>query len=114
MINYLEQLNDIPSVKGIILSDKDGIIIDSLMISSINKELLAAMAAKIVTNIENNISSTDEMITSNCIIFTNSVNIFFSILSGLILIIVADTDVNIGEVKIEMSKTIKLLKDEFS
>ncbi|MCK4544110.1 roadblock/LC7 domain-containing protein [candidate division WOR-3 bacterium] len=114
MIKYLEKLNDIPSVKGTILSDKDGIIIESLMSSTLNKELIAAMAAKVALNIESNISSIDNVIASHCIIFTDSVNIFFSILGDLILIMVTDTDINIGFVKIEMNKTINQLKKEFS
>ncbi len=111
---YLDELNEQAFVKGVILSDKDGIIIDSLMSSELNKELLAAMAAKVASNVENNISQVDGNIISQCIIFTDNVNIFFSITKEMILILLADTKANIGAIKLEMAKYIKLFKEELS
>ncbi|MCD6245358.1 roadblock/LC7 domain-containing protein, partial [candidate division WOR-3 bacterium] len=111
---YLESLNEMEYVKGVILSDRDGIIIESLMSTELNKELLAAMAAKVASNIENNISQLEEKLNSQCIIFTDEVNIFFSIMSDVILILLTDTKANIGGIKLNMRKYVDLIRDELS
>jgi len=111
---YLESLNEMEYVKGVILSDRDGIIIESLMSTELNKELLAAMAAKVASNIENNISQLEEKLNSQCIIFTDEVNIFFSIMSDIILILLTDTKANIGGIKLNMRKYVDLIRDELS
>ena len=111
---YLEDLNEMEYVKGVILSDNDGIIIDSLMSAKLNKELVAAMAAKVASNIENNISQMNGNFNSQCIIFTDELNIFFSIMQDFILILLTDSRANIGGIKLSMKKYVELLKDELS
>lgn len=109
---YLEDLNEMEFVKGVILSDRDGIIIESLMSTELNRELLAAMAAKVASNIENNISQIEGDLNSQCIIFTDKIDIFFSIRGDIILILLTDTKANIGGVKLDMIKYIDLIEDE--
>lgn len=109
MKEVLERINSISGVKGSMVVGKDGIIIESNALSSVDSELLAAMVAKVGKEMEDRINA-----RKNFLVTVNGEKgiIVFGVEEDFILAVIARKDTNVGGLRLEIKEGIKKIKEE--
>ncbi|RKZ21952.1 hypothetical protein DRQ18_03565 [bacterium] len=109
MKEVLERINSISGVKGSMVVGKDGIIIESSALSSVDSDLLAAMVAKVGKEMEERINA-----RKNFMVTVNGEGgiILFGVEEDFILAVIARKDANIGGLRLEIKKGIEKIKEE--
>ena len=102
----LNEVNKIPSIRGSVVIGKDGIPIKSNLMSDVDETKVSAMIASMSKDIENSLrqKTTGHIFVS---LYTTDGDIFFVSTKECILAVVTGENINVGSVRIALTKHIK-------
>lgn len=106
MYNVLGELNKTTGVKGSMLVGSDGIIIAADLDSQLEDETVGAMSASIVTSVAKAMERLKGEAPSQVTVEAEAGKVFLADAGMGILTVIADKEVNIGLVRLEMKNAI--------
>ncbi len=113
MYQILENLNKTSGISGSMIVGKDGIVIAADLNTQVNEEAIGALAASITSNIQKSLQRLDSSPLIQVSIEADNAKMFFCDAGIGILVVLAEPEVNIGLVRLEMKNAIgKLTKQE--
>jgi hypothetical protein len=113
MYQILESLNKTSGISGSMIVGKDGIVIAADLNTQVNEEAIGALAASITSNIQKSLQRLDSSPLIQVSIEADNAKMFFCDAGIGILVVLAEPEVNIGLVRLEMKNAIsKLTKQE--
>lgn len=111
MKNILNQINDIPGVKGSVVIDKEGLVIASNLMSGLEERTISAMVASIYNQVVKALAPDNEEKIYGVQLLASEGNIIFLCAQHCILIVITETGANIGLVSIKMKASLEHLMD---
>jgi len=112
MYQILEELNKTSGITGSMVVGNDGIVIAADMDTSLEDETVGALAASITTNIQKSLDRLQQTPLAQVTIEANSGKMFFTDAGIGVLVVTAETDVNIGLIRLEIKNAISRLKSD--
>jgi len=106
MYQILEELNKTSGITGSMIVGKDGIVIASDLDTSFEEEAVGALAASITSNIQKSMDRLEQRPLKQITIEANSGKLFFSDAGIGLLVVTAESDVNIGLIRLEIKNAI--------
>lgn len=106
MYNVLSDLNKTSGVRGSMLVGADGIIIAADLESQLEDETVGAMSASIVANVSKAMERLKSETPAQITVEADQGKLFLSDAGVGILTVIADKDVNIGLIRLEMKNAI--------
>jgi len=106
MYNILSDLNKTSGVRGSLLVGSDGIIIAADLESQLEDETVGAMSASIVANVSKAMERLKSETPAQITVEADHGKLFLSDAGVGILTVIADKDVNIGLIRLEMKNAI--------
>jgi predicted regulator of Ras-like GTPase activity (Roadblock/LC7/MglB family) len=106
MYNVLSDLNKTSGVRGSMLVGADGIIIAADLESQLEDETVGAMSASIVANVSKAMERLKSETPAQITVEADHGKLFLSDAGVGILTVIADKDVNIGLIRLEMKNAI--------
>ena len=106
MYNVLSDLNKTSGVQGSMLVGADGIIIAADLESQLEDETVGAMSASIVANVSKAMERLKSETPAQITVEADQGKLFLSDAGVGILTVIADKDVNIGLIRLEMKNAI--------
>ena len=110
MYQVLSELNRTPGITGSMVVGKDGIVIAADLEENLEGDTVGALAASITSNIQ---KSLDRMQTSNLsqvTIEAENAKLFFTDAPVGVLVVTAETDVNLGLIRLEIKNAVSQLQ----
>lgn len=113
MYQILESLNKTSGITGSMVVGKDGIVIAADLKNQVDEEAIGALAASITSNIQKSLERIDSAPLTQVTVEADNGKLFFSDARVGILVVIADPEVNIGLIRLEIKSAIsKLSKQE--
>lgn len=113
MYQILEGMNKTSGIIGSMVVGKDGIVIAADLDTQFDEESIGALAASITTNIQKSLERLNSTPLAQVTIEAENAKMFFSDAKIGVLVVVAEPEVNIGLVRLEIRNAIsKLSKQE--
>lgn len=106
MYQILEDLNKTSGITGSMIVGRDGMVIAADLHTSFEEEAIGALAASITSNIQKSMERLQQASLSQVTIEAASGKLFFSDAQVGILVVTAETDVNIGLIRLEIKNAI--------
>nr|MBN2276708.1 roadblock/LC7 domain-containing protein [candidate division Zixibacteria bacterium] len=106
MYHILEDLNKTSGITGSMIVGKDGIVIASDLDTSFEEEAVGALAASITSNIQKSMDRLEQRPLNQVTIEAGSGKLFFSDAGIGLLVVTAESDVNIGLIRLEIKNAI--------
>jgi predicted regulator of Ras-like GTPase activity (Roadblock/LC7/MglB family) len=106
MYQVLEELNKTSGITGSMIVGKDGIVIASDLDTSFEEEAVGALAASITSNIQKSMDRLQQTPLAQVTIEANSGKLFLSDASVGLLVVTAESDVNIGLIRLEIKNAV--------
>lgn len=107
MKNILNQINDIPGVKGSIVIDKEGLVIASNLMSGLEEKTISALVAVIYAEIVKSLTAGREQDVYGVQLHASGGSIIFLCASYCILIVITESGANMGLISIKMKASIE-------
>jgi len=112
MYQVLEVLNKTSGITGSMVVGNDGIVIAADLNTQIEEETIGALAASITTNIQKSLKRMDATPLKQITIEADNAKLFFFDATVGILVVVAEPEVNIGLVRLEIKNAISKLNNQ--
>jgi uncharacterized protein len=112
MYQILEELNKTSGITGSMVVGNDGIVIAADMDTSLEDETVGALAASITTNIQKSLDRLQQTPLAQVTIEADSGKMFFSDAGIGVLVVTAETEVNIGLIRLEIKNAIARLRSD--
>ena len=112
MYQILEALNKTSGITGSMVVGKDGIVIAADLNTKVDEESIGALAASITSNIQKSLERLDSSPLSQVTIEADNAKMFFSDARIGILVVIAEPEVNIGLVRLEIKNAINKLSNQ--
>lgn len=112
MYQILEGLNKTSGITGSMVVGNDGIVIAADLNNQIEEETIGALAASISTNIQKSLERMDSAPLKQVTIEADSAKLFFFDARVGILVVIAEPEVNIGLVRLEIKNAINKLNNQ--
>ncbi len=113
MYQILEGLNKTSGIIGSMLVGNDGIVIAADLDTQFDEEAIGALASSITTNIQKSLERLKSKPFAQVSIEAENAKLFFCDATIGVLVVVAEPEVNIGLVRLEIKNAIsKLSKQE--
>jgi len=109
MYQILEGLNKTSGITGSMVVGKDGIVIAADLNTQVDEEAIGALAASITSNIQKSLERLNTSPLTQVTIEADNAKMFFSDASIGLLVVIAEPDVNIGLVRLEIKNAIHRL-----
>ncbi len=106
MYQILEELNKTSGITGSMIVGNDGIVIAADLDTSFEEEAVGALAASITSNIQKSMDRLQQASLSQVTIEAGSGKLFFSDANIGILVVTAESDVNIGLIRLEIKNAV--------
>jgi len=106
MYQILEELNKTSGITGSIIVGNDGIVIASDLDTSFEDDTVGALAASITSNIQKSMDRLQQAALAQVTIEAGSGKLFFSDAGIGILVVTAESDVNIGLIRLEIKNAV--------
>jgi predicted regulator of Ras-like GTPase activity (Roadblock/LC7/MglB family) len=110
MYQVLSELNKTPGVTGSMVVGMDGIVIAADLESGSEGDTVGALAASITSNVQKSLDRLDSSPPSQITIEAENAKLFLSDAGIGLLVVTAQTDVNIGLIRLEIKHALKKLK----
>ena len=112
MYQILEGLNKTSGITGSMVVGKDGIVIAADLNTQIEEETIGALAASISSNIQKSLERLKSPPLSQVTIEADNAKLFFTDAQVGILVVIAEPEVNIGLVRLEIKNAISKLNNQ--
>ena len=112
MYQILEELNKTSGITGSMVVGNDGIVIAADLNTQIEEETIGALAASITTNIQKSLDKMDATPLKQITIEADNAKLFFFDATIGILVVIAEPEVNIGLVRLEIKNAISKLNNQ--
>lgn len=113
MYQILEVLNKTTGIVGSMVVGRDGIVIAADLNTGVEEETIGALAASITANVEKSLERLKTSPLQQVTIESDNAKLFFTDVKIGLLVVVAEADVNIGLVRLEIrNAALKLCKQE--
>jgi len=113
MYQILEGLNKTSGIVGSMVVGKDGIVIAADLNTQVEEEAIGALAASITANVQKSLDRLKTSPLHQVTIESDNAKLFFTDAKIGILVVIAETDVNIGLVRLEIRNAVlRLSKQE--
>jgi predicted regulator of Ras-like GTPase activity (Roadblock/LC7/MglB family) len=112
MYSVLSELNKTSGIKGSMLVGSDGIIIAADLESQYEDETVGAMSASIVSSVTKAMERLKGETLSQITVEAENGKLFFADAGVGILTVIADNEVNIGLVRLEMKNAISRMSGQ--
>ncbi|MDI6740737.1 MAG: roadblock/LC7 domain-containing protein [Candidatus Edwardsbacteria bacterium] len=109
MKDVLNEINDIPGVRGSIVLDMEGLVIASNIMSGLEERTISAMVANIYHEIARALAGGEGGGLSAVQLLAGEGNVLFMCGTECILTVIADPGANIGLVSIKMKASLDRL-----
>jgi uncharacterized protein len=110
MYQILEGLNKTSGITGCMVVGKDGIVIAADLNTQVDEEAIGALAASITSNIQKSLERLNTSPLTQVTIEADNAKMFFSDAASIgLLVVIAEPDVNIGLVRLEIKNAIHRL-----
>ena len=109
MKEILNEINDIPGVKGSIVLDKEGLVIASNIMSGLEERTISAMVANIFHEIAAALSSGQGENLSGVQLLTDEGTVIFQCAPECIITVITEPGANIGLVSLKMKASLDRL-----
>jgi len=109
MKEYLEKITNIKGVKGVVLINKDGSIIEKIFYDE-NAELIGTMVAEINKEMESALGKANNEIPILSTIYAEKGEIFFISMKDFILTVLCEKNMNIGVLTIQVKNVISKIQ----
>ncbi len=106
MYQVLEELNKTSGITGSMLVGDDGIVIAADLNTSFEEEAVGALAASITSNIQKSMNRLQQSLLAQVTIEAESGKLFFSSAKVGLLVVTAESDVNIGLIRLEIKNAL--------
>ena len=110
MYQVLSELNRTPGITGSMVVGNDGIVIAADLDENLEGDTVGALAASITSNIQKSLERMQSSGLSQVTIEAENGKLFFSDTPVGVLVVTAQTDVNIGLIRLEIKNAISQLK----
>ncbi len=110
----LKDLGRINGVNGSLVVGKDGLIIETEVPSDVDAELIAAMSSAVFGTSERSVNEMKHEPLQQVMIEGKRGKTLLIDASEGILVLIADTDVNLGLIRIEMKRSAERIQDLLS
>ncbi len=111
MKNVLNQINDIPQVRGSLVIDQEGLVIASNLMSGMEEKTISAMVADIFNQVAKALAAGREEEVHGVQLMASSGNIIFLCARHGILIVITEAGANLGLVSIKMKASLERLME---
>ncbi len=112
MYHILEGLNKTSGITGSMVVGKDGIVIAADLNTQVDEEAIGALAASITSNIEKSLERLNTSPLAQISIEADNAKMFFCDAGIGILVVIAEPDVNIGLVRLEIRNAVHRLTNQ--
>ncbi len=112
MYHILEGLNKTSGITGSMVVGNDGIVIAADLDSQVQEETIGALAASITTNIQKSLERLGSAPLRQITIEAENAKLFFFDARVGILVVMAEPEVNIGLVRLEIRNAINKLNSQ--
>lgn len=112
MYHILEGLNKTSGITGSMIVGKDGIVIAADLNTQVDEEAIGALAASITSNIEKSLERLNTSPLAQISIEADNAKMFFCDAGIGILVVIAEPDVNIGLVRLEIRNAVHRLTNQ--
>jgi predicted regulator of Ras-like GTPase activity (Roadblock/LC7/MglB family) len=112
MYQILEGLNKTSGIIGSMVVGNDGIVIAADLNTQIEEETIGALAASITSNIQKSLERLKSTPLRQVTIEADNAKLFFCDARVGILVVVAEPEVNIGLVRLEIKNSINKLNSQ--
>jgi predicted regulator of Ras-like GTPase activity (Roadblock/LC7/MglB family) len=109
MYQILEELNKTSGITGSMVVGNDGIVIAADLDTALEEETVGALAASITSNIQKSMNRLNQTPLAQVTIEADSGKLFFSDAGVGILVVTAESDVNIGLIRLEIKNAVSKL-----
>lgn len=109
MYQILEELNKTSGITGSMIVGNDGIVIAADLDTALEEETVGALAASITSNIQKSMNRLNQAPLAQVTIEADSGKLFFSDAAVGILVVTAESDVNIGLIRLEIKNAVSKL-----
>lgn len=109
MYQVLSELNKTPGITGSMLVGKDGIVIAADLEESLEGDTVGALAASITANIQKSLDRLNNSSLSQVTIEAEEAKMFFTDCPLGVLVVIAQKDVNIGLIRLEIKNALSQL-----
>ncbi len=106
----LSALNRVSGVRGSMFVTRDGMVVVSDVDANIDSDRIAAMAATLAARTNDCLQRTDRGSLVQAMLDATAGKVFMSEAEKGILVLIADSDVNVGLVRLEMRSAVERLK----
>lgn len=110
MYQVLSELNRTPGITGSMIVGKDGIVIAADLDESLEGDTVGALAAAITANIKKSLERMKTSNLSQVTIESENAKLFFADAPVGVLVVTAETDVNLGLIRLEIKNALSQLK----
>jgi len=107
MYQVLEELNKTSGITGSMVVDRDGIVIASDLDTSLEEEAVGALAASISANVQKSLDRLQKTALNQITIEASHGKLFFTDARIGVLVVTAESDVNIGLIRLEIKHAIE-------
>src|SRR5436853_5981774 len=114
MRRVFDELVKTEGVIGGLLVGRDGLVIQTLMIEEDDAEVLGALAANMFDTIARTTQRLGIGPLNDTIVGARDGSLQIRGAGELVLVVICDNHVRLGEVRIEMSKAARMVDDEFN
>ncbi len=112
MKQYLDKLNEDPKVKGVALITKDGLIIEKAFYDSQSSDIVGAMVAKIILEMENALGKASNELPILSTLYAEEGEIVLIAKEKFILSVLAEKNANIGVLLIHLRNAADQIQKE--
>ena len=109
MYQILEELNKTSGITGSMVVGNDGIVIAADLDTALEEETVGALAASITSNIQKSMNRLNQTPLAQVTIEADSGKLFFSDAGVGILVVTAESEVNIGLIRLEIKNAVSKL-----
>lgn len=112
MYQVLEELNKTSGITGSMVVGKDGIVIAADLDTAFEEEAVGALAASITSNIQKSMDRLQQSPLSQVTIEATSGKLFFSDAKIGLLVVTAESDVNVGLIRLEIKNAVNKIDNQ--
>ncbi len=111
MYQILEELNKTSGITGSMVVGNDGIVIAADLDSSFEEEAVGALAASMTSNIQKSMGRLQQSSLEKVTIEGEAGKMFLSDAGIGLLVVTAESDVNIGLIRLEIKNAVKAIEN---
>jgi len=112
MYQILEGLNKTSGITGSMVVGRDGIVIAADLNTQVEEETIGALAASITSNVQKSLDRLQTDPLRQVTVEADSAKLFFSDAGVGILVVIAEPEVNIGLVRLEIKNAVSKLNNQ--